>query len=74
MYPGMRSTDSPPGSSDSYVTSAAGMAGVRNNAAYAAAKAAQISLIRGAAAEFEIEVCSAVPYSMKQSFFVSQNK
>ncbi|GAA3104603.1 glucose 1-dehydrogenase [Pseudonocardia yunnanensis] len=35
-----------------YVASAAGMAGVRNNAAYAAAKAAQISLIRSAAAEF----------------------
>ncbi|MGW2964453.1 SDR family NAD(P)-dependent oxidoreductase [Streptomyces sp. NPDC001220] len=40
------------GSSVTYVTSAAGMAGVRNNAAYAAAKAAQISLIRSAAAEF----------------------
>ncbi|MFJ9361732.1 SDR family oxidoreductase [Streptomyces mirabilis] len=41
-----------PGSSVSFVTSAAGMAGVRNSAAYAAAKAAQISLIRSAATEF----------------------
>jgi NAD(P)-dependent dehydrogenase (short-subunit alcohol dehydrogenase family) len=41
-----------PGSSVSFVTSAAGMAGVRNTAAYAAAKAAQISLIRSAATEF----------------------
>ncbi|MFD7232815.1 SDR family NAD(P)-dependent oxidoreductase [Streptomyces sp. NPDC059881] len=41
-----------PGSSISYVASTAGLAGVRNNAAYAAAKAAQISLIRSAATEF----------------------
>ncbi|GAA3834234.1 SDR family oxidoreductase [Streptomyces chiangmaiensis] len=41
-----------PANCTSLVSSAAGMAGVPNNAAYAAAKAAQISLIRSAAAEF----------------------
>lgn len=41
-----------PGSSVTYVTSAGGFAGVPNNAPYAAAKAAQISLIRSAAVEF----------------------
>ncbi|CAD6550785.1 Cyclopentanol dehydrogenase [Paraburkholderia hiiakae] len=41
-----------PGACVTYVTSAAGFAGVPGNAPYAAAKAAQISLIRTAAVEF----------------------